>query len=78
MVGFMVFEIAPIEIAPGTEKQFKLAVETARPLFLQSAGCLAFQLHKCLELPQRYRLLIQWSTLEDHTVGFRSSENFTQ
>jgi hypothetical protein len=29
-----------------------------------------------IEKPQRYRLMIQWETLENHTVDFRGSDNW--
>ena len=28
--------------------------------------------------PARYRLFVTWETLENHTVDFRGSENFTE
>jgi heme-degrading monooxygenase HmoA len=31
-----------------------------------------------MESPERYILQIFWETLEDHTVGFRGSDAFTQ
>ena len=37
-----------------------------------------FELHKSIEKPQRYRLMVKWATLENHTVDFRGSENFTE
>jgi heme-degrading monooxygenase HmoA len=29
-----------------------------------------------IEDPSRYRLLVRWATLEDHTEGFRNSDAF--
>ena len=34
-------------------------------------------MHKSIEKPQRYRLVAKWETLENHTVDFRGSEDFT-
>jgi heme-degrading monooxygenase HmoA len=61
----------------GTEKDFEAAVAKARPLFLRAKGGKGFELHKSIEKPQRYRLMAQWETLENHTVDFRGSEDFT-
>ena len=36
-----------------------------------------FELHKSIEKPSRYRLMAKWETLENHTVDFRGSEDFT-
>jgi len=74
----MITEIAQIEVKPGTEREFEAAVAKAREVFGRTAGFHGFELHRSIEKPQRYRLLVKWSTVEDHTVGFRGSENFTQ
>ena len=38
-----------------------------------SRGIVRVQLQRCLERPNAYVLLVNWETLEDHTVGFRQS-----
>jgi heme-degrading monooxygenase HmoA len=73
----MITEIAQIDVKPGTEKDFEAAVAKARPLFLRAKGGNGFELHKSIEKPQRYRLMAKWETLENHTVDFRGSEDFT-
>src|SRR5213592_3753308 len=73
----MITEIAQIDVKPGSEKDFEAAVAKARPLFLRAKGGKGFELHKSIEKPSRYRLMAQWDTLENHTVDFRGSEDFT-
>jgi heme-degrading monooxygenase HmoA len=73
----MVTEIAQIEIKTGSEKDFEAAVAKARAAFGRSKGFHGFELHRSIEKPQRYRLMAQWETLENHTVDFRGSEDFT-
>src|ERR1700694_4740848 len=73
----MITEIAQIDVKPGTEKDFEAAVAKARPLFLRAKGGKGFELHKSVEKPSRYRLMAKWETLENHTVDFRGSEDFT-
>jgi heme-degrading monooxygenase HmoA len=73
----MVTEIAQIDVKPGTEKDFEAAVAKARPLFMRAKGGKGFELHKSIEKPSRYRLMAKWDTLENHTVDFRGSEDFT-
>ena len=73
----MITEIAQIDVKPGTEKDFEAAVAKARPLFLRARGGKGFELHKSIEKPSRYRLMAKWETLENHTVDFRGSEDFT-
>ena len=74
----MVTEIAQIDVKPGTEKEFEAAVAKARAAFGRSKGFRGFELHKSIEKPQRYRLMVKWQTLENHTVDFRGSSDFQE
>src|SRR6476659_8849010 len=74
----MITEIAQIDVKPGTEKDFEAAVAKARAAFGRSRGFHGFELHRSIEKPQRYRLMVNWETLENHTVDFRGSENFAE
>jgi heme-degrading monooxygenase HmoA len=33
-------------------------------------------LRKCLEQENKYILLVEWGNLEDHTIGFKQSEEY--
>jgi quinol monooxygenase YgiN len=72
----MIKELAEIDIRPGDERAFEEAAIQARDLFLGSKGCIAFRLHRSMEQPSRYRLFVEWETIEDHMVEFRNSEAF--
>jgi quinol monooxygenase YgiN len=74
----MILETAELTIASGHEVDFEVAVRAAVPLFLASRGCRGVRLHRVVETPGLYRLLVDWETLEDHTVHFRGSEAFAQ
>ncbi|MBR0799048.1 antibiotic biosynthesis monooxygenase [Bradyrhizobium jicamae] len=70
----MITEIAQIEIKPGTEKDYEIAI--ARAVTLPSpAGFHGFELHRSIEKPSRYRFIAKWDTVEAHDA-FRSSEKF--
>ncbi len=73
----MITEIAQIDVKPGSEADFEAAVGKARAEFAKTKGFHGFELHRSIEKPQRYRLLVKWATLENHTVDFRGSEQFT-
>ena|SRR3972149_3949682 len=75
-VRIMVLEIAQLSIKPGMEAEFEAAVKKAVPHFKNAKGCKGMTLQRSHEKPQRYRLFVQWDTLEDHTVGFRGSANW--
>jgi len=74
----MVFEIAQIDVIQGSEAEFEAAVAKAKPLFLRSKGCQGLDLVRSVEKPCRYRLLVRWATVENHTVDFRNSPEFTE
>ena len=74
----MILEMAHIEVTPGGEADFEQAVAQATPLFQAARGCQGMELHRVVETPSRYVLMVRWDTLEDHTVGFRGSEAFQQ
>ncbi|CAL9389577.1 MULTISPECIES: antibiotic biosynthesis monooxygenase family protein [unclassified Streptomyces] len=74
----MITEIAQIEIHPGQEQQFEEAVAKALPYFLAADGCDGVDLHRSIEHPSRYRLMVRWETVEHHTVTFRASEGFAK
>ena len=75
----MITEIAVVDIVPGEEKDFELALHTAVTTVLSKChGYLSFGLHRGIENPSTYTFLIEWQTLEDHIIGFRESDLFTQ
>jgi heme-degrading monooxygenase HmoA len=74
----MILEIAQIEIKPGMEAAFEDGVTRAAPLFQRARGCKGMELHRSVENPTRYRLLVRWQTLENHTVDFRGSPDFQE
>ena len=74
----MVVEIAQFEITPGLEEAFEAGVKQAAPLFQRAKGCTGLELARSVEQPSRYRLFVQWDTLEDHTVDFRASADFQE
>jgi quinol monooxygenase YgiN len=74
----MIKELAEIDIKPGCEDAFEAAALRARDLFLGSKGCIAFRLHRSLEQPSRFRMFVEWETIEDHMIEFRNSDAFLE
>ena len=74
----MIKELAEIDIKPGCEQAFEDAAFEAKELFLASKGCLAFRLHRSMEQPSRYRMFVEWQTIEDHMIEFRNSDAFQE
>jgi len=74
----MILEIAQIDVKPGMENNFEAGVKSAGSLFKRAKGCSGMTLQRSHENPQRYRLFVQWETLENHTVDFRGSADFQE
>ncbi|GLS14403.1 MULTISPECIES: antibiotic biosynthesis monooxygenase family protein [Hydrogenophaga] len=75
----MILEHADIRIDPARATEFEAAiVRGASTVIAQARGFQGYQVRRSIESPGRYLLTIRWATLEDHTVGFRQSEAFTQ
>src|ERR1700761_6866204 len=72
----MILEIAQIAVKAGMEAEFEAGVAAAVPLFRRATGCISMELVRSVELPSRYRLLVGWERLENHTVDFRGSDDF--
>lgn len=74
----MIIEFAQLTIHPGSERQFEAIFPTAIKVLGGSRGYVSHELRRSMETPNRYALIIQWLTLEDHTVAFRGSPAFAQ
>jgi len=74
----MIYEIAEIHVTAGSEPAFEAAVRQAVPLFQRSRGCRSMELQRTVESPTKYRLVVGWETVEDHTLHFRSSPEFQE
>ena len=73
----MILEQADITIAPGKQAEFDAAIaHGVASVISQAKGFRGARVHKGIESPERYLLLIQWETLENHTVDFRESPAF--
>ena len=74
----MILEVAMLDVKPGQESEFESAFEKAQQIISSMDGYVSHQLQKCIEKPNRYILLANWKTLEDHTKGFRESDEYQQ
>lgn len=74
----MILEVAVLDVIAGRGREFEQAFSKAQEILSSMKGYVSHQLQKCLEQQNRYILLVNWQTLEDHTVGFRGSEQYEQ
>jgi heme-degrading monooxygenase HmoA len=69
----MILEVAILNVKPGEASAFEAAFAKAQSIISSADGYIVHQLDRCMESPDRYLLLVQWRSLEDHTEGFRMS-----
>ncbi|HUD18121.1 MAG TPA: antibiotic biosynthesis monooxygenase [Acidimicrobiales bacterium] len=74
----MILEHAILDVVFGQEQEFEEAFGRATAVIAASRGFGSLRLERCLEQPNRYVLLVEWETLEDHTVGFRGSAAYEE
>jgi len=72
----MILEVAILDVRVGEEKAFELAFKEAQEIISGMHGYISHQLQNCIEKPSRYILLVNWQTIEDHTIGFRESDQY--
>ena len=74
----MILEVVILDVIPSREKEFEAAFREASGIIASMAGYVSHQLQHCLETQNRYLLLVQWETLEAHTVGFRGAPEYQE
>jgi len=74
----MILEVARLDVKPGQEAAFERDFATASAYISSIPGYLSHELQRGIETPNRYLLLVRWTTLEAHTVGFRTSPQYAE
>ena len=74
----MILEVAILDVIPGQEVEFQAAFGSASSIISSMSGYVSHQLQRCLETRNRFILLVQWETLDAHTIGFRGSEKYQE
>ena len=74
----MILEHAVLQVRPGQTTAFEAAFAQASPIIASMRGYRSHRLLHCVEVSNRYLLLVEWDTLEDHTEGFRGSPEYQE
>ncbi|MEH7333862.1 antibiotic biosynthesis monooxygenase [Neobacillus drentensis] len=74
----MILEAAMLQVKQGMEQEFEEVFRMASTIISSMNGYQSHELHRCIEADGKYLLLVKWETLEDHTVGFRQSEEYQE
>jgi len=73
-----VLEVVQLDVKSGMEAEFEAAFQQAQIIIAGMSGYMFHDLQKCLEVTNRYLLMVGWQCLEDHTEGFRGSVEYQQ
>jgi heme-degrading monooxygenase HmoA len=74
----MILEVAILDVRSGREAAFEEAFSQAQSIISAMDGYISHSLQHCVENSSRYLLLVNWQTLEHHTIGFRTSPQYQQ
>jgi heme-degrading monooxygenase HmoA len=74
----MIVEHAEFTIAEADAEKFEAAYAEARELLAQTEGFNWAHMHRGVERPGSYLLLVGWDSVEAHNVNFRESDRFPQ
>ena len=72
----MILEVAILNVKVEMSDDFERAFQKASSIIVSMPGYISHDLQKCIEKKDQYLLLVNWETLEDHTVGFRQSVEY--
>lgn len=72
----MILEAAILNVRDGKAAAFEETFAQAQSIIASMPGYVSHQLQRCIETRNRYLLLVNWESIEDHTVGFRQSPEY--
>ena len=74
----MILEVAILNVKEGLSKDFEANFKKAEIIISSMKRYISHQLKKCIEEENKYILLVNWETLEDHEIGFRKSNEYQE
>lgn len=74
----MILEVAILNIVTGKQLDFENSFKQAQGIISSMKGYISHELQQCLENDQQYILLVKWERPEDHTIGFRNSDEYQE
>lgn len=69
----MVLEVAVLNVIKGRQNDFERDFQDAVQYISSIRGYVTHSLKRCLEIENQYILLVEWTSVEAHEIGFRKS-----
>ena len=74
----MILEAAILKVKEDKRDNFEEKFREASKIIATIPGYIQHTLNKCIEQEGKYLLLVEWQSLEDHTIGFRGSKAYEE
>ncbi len=74
----MILELAILYIKENESDAFEKAFYLASSIIASMDGYIKHDLKKCIEKENKYLLLVHWTTIEAHEIGFRKSDKYQE
>ncbi len=74
----MILEVAVLYVKIGFEKQFEIDFKNAGQYISSIVGYRCHTLKRCVEQENKYILLVDWETIDNHNIDFRKSEVYVK
>jgi heme-degrading monooxygenase HmoA len=74
----VIVEHALLPVIRGRESEFEAAFDRATAIISRKPGFRRLSLSRGIESGSVYLLLVEWESLDDHTVGFRESPDYQE
>ncbi|MDQ6904496.1 MAG: antibiotic biosynthesis monooxygenase [Bacteroidota bacterium] len=74
----MITEIVSLFIKDNENDFFEESFAEAGQIIAGMNGYLKHELQKCIEVPNKYILLVEWNSIEDHVNGFRTHKKYEE
>jgi heme-degrading monooxygenase HmoA len=74
----MILEIATLNVRPDSRLAFETSFPAAARILSSAEGYVSHQLQRSVDTENRYVLLVNWQTKQNHTVGFRGSPQYQE
>ncbi len=74
----MILEVAILNIITSKSDSFVAEFRKAEKIISSMKGYISHELQHCLGNEFQYILLVKWERLEDHSIGFRQSEQYQE
>ena len=69
----MILEVAILNVKPSLSNNFEKDFKKASSYISSIKGYKGHSLKKCVEEENKYILLVNWESIDDHEIGFRKS-----